>query len=107
MVARVQVECLYANKDLVKKVQSLGYAQCRDAISVSAHVNPDVHVDDVKLRLNSALSERWQWRGYQRNRQAVVREARNMRMVLCLHFQVSGLLGMNLLGSHSPFVDLQ
>jgi hypothetical protein len=32
MVVRVQVECFYANKILVRKVRSLGYAQCKDAI---------------------------------------------------------------------------
>jgi hypothetical protein len=34
MVVRVQVECLYANKVLVRKVQSLGYVQCKGAILV-------------------------------------------------------------------------
>lgn len=34
MVVRVQVECLYAYKILVRKVQSLSYAKYKDAILV-------------------------------------------------------------------------
>ena len=41
MVAKVQVECLYANKVLVREVQSLGYAQCKGTILLSVAKEED------------------------------------------------------------------